>query len=154
MTATYQPHGRPVDTLPVQTVEPAHDRIAARREALTALDSFVRPLLAEKLSLPRSFGSPSVELTVYDEVFRRSNAGGHWTAFSRWVGFLTHRISGYSVALHFDDQDRASHFVINGAREIVTDDATPESLARGLEAVALAGPLVTWAPNFPPGISL
>jgi hypothetical protein len=100
------------------------------------------------------FARPVVELTVYDEVFRRSAAGGHWTLTSRWTGLLTHTVAGYTVALHFDAGDRPSHFVISGARETVTEDATPEALARGLTAAASAGPLVTWAPNFPIEISL
>ena len=155
MTATYQPSSRPDDIRLVQPQAATHDRVAARREALTALDSFVRPLLAERLRMPLAFLlRPAVDLTIYDEVYRRTNAGGHWTVSSRWTGLLTHTIASYTVALHFDTDDLASHFVISGAREIVTDDATPESLARGLDAAAVAGPLITWAPNFPPDISL
>jgi len=130
------------------------DRIAARREALTALDSFVRPLLAERLRMPLAFGRPTLDLTVYDDVLRRSNAGGHWTATSRWFSFIGHTVGSYAVTLHFDAGDRPSHFVISGAGEVRTDDASPESLARGLDAAVRAGPLVTWAPNFVPSISL
>lgn len=154
MTATYESFQRSRGTAPALTIIPARDRVAARQEAITALDSFVRPMLAGSLRLPFIFPRPSVELTAYDEVFRRSAAGGHWTLTSRWTGLLTHTIACYTVALHFDGDDRPSHFVISGARETVTDDATPESLGRGLAAAALAGPLVTWAPNFPPDISL
>lgn len=153
MTATYQPLS-PVDATlpPVAAVVP--DRVAARREALIALDSFVRPLLAERLRLPFSLIPPAVELTVYDEVYRRSNSGGHWTVSTRWMGLLTHTVSTYTVALHFDAEDRPSRFLIGGARELWTEDATPEALARGLAQVTLGGPLVTWAPNLPPSVSL
>ena len=153
MTAVYnEPFGTALeDTTPAPVLR---DRVALRREALRAIDSFVRPLLAEKLRLPLTFARPTVDLTIYDEVFPRTNAGGHWSVSSRWIGLLTHTIAGYTVALHFDAEDRASHFVLSGATTVVTPDATPESLARGLDAVARGGPLITWAPNFPPDISL
>ena len=159
MTATYEPLTTSRATRPpLATVTPvapvAPDRVAARRAALTALDSFVRPLLAEHLRLPFSLVPPTVELTIYDEVYRRTSAGGHWTLSTRWTGLLTHTISGYTVTLHFDAEDRPSRFLISGARDIWTDDATPEALARGLAEAARGGPLVTWAPNLPPGISL
>jgi hypothetical protein len=114
----------------------------------------VRPLLAQTLRLPFAFAAPRIELTAYDEVYRRTTAGGHWTVASHWTGLLTHAVATFTVALHFDAEDRADHFVIAGARTVATPDATPEALARGLEAVAAGGPLITWAPNFPPGVSL
>lgn len=141
----------PTAALPAVAV---HDRVAARRGTLTALDSFVRPLLTERLRMPLAFGPPTVDLTIYADVIRRSNAGGHWSAASRWFGFVGHTIGSYAVTLHFDSLDRPSHFVISGAREVRTDDASPDSLARGLNAAVRAGPLLTWAPNFVPGISL
>jgi hypothetical protein len=150
MTAIYEPERASEISAPA----PVRDGVALRREALTALDSFVRPLVAEKLSLPFTFARPSIDLTIYDEVYRRTRAGGHWTVSSRWIGPLTHTIAGYTVALHFDDEDRVSHFVISGAQTVVTRAATPEALADGLVAAARGGPLITWAPNFPPGISL
>jgi hypothetical protein len=150
MTATYESTRDPKGS----TAAPVRDRIGLRREALTALDSFVRPLAAEKLNPPFAFARPTIELTAYDEVYRRTGAGGHWTVSSRWIGPLTHTIAGYTIALHFDDEDRVSHFVISGAQTVVTPDATPEALADGLAAAARGGPLITWAPNFPPGISL
>ena len=116
----------------------AQSRVAARRETLTAL----------------AFGPPAVDLTIYADVLRRSHAGGHWSATSRWIGFVGHTIGSYAVTLYFDSLDRPSHFVISGAREVRTDDASPESLARGLNAAVRGGPLLTWAPNFVPGISL
>src|SRR5215208_5343889 len=149
MPAVYE-SGPTTDIIPA----PAHDRIAARREALTALGSFVPSLLQDKLRLPFTFARPTVALTAYDEVYRRSQAGGHWTLAGRWTGLLSHTVASYTVALHFDEQDRASHFVISGAQTVVTRDATPESLARGLDAAARGGPLITWGPNLPPGISL
>lgn len=152
MTATYQPH---VDAQELVTLpSPPHDRIAVRHEALTALDSFVRPLLTEKLSLPFSLVAPSVDLSIYDELYARTTAGGHWTLATRWTGFVGHTIAGYTVTLHFDAADRPSHFTIEGAIEATTDDATPEALAHGLDRVRLGGPRITWAPNLPPGISL
>ena len=150
MTAIYEPERATEISVPA----PVHDRVALRHEALTALDSFVRPLAAEKLRLPFTFARPSVELTIYEEAYRRTRAGGHWTLSSRWIGLLTHTIAGYTIALHFDEEERASHFVISGAQTVVTRDATPEALATGLEAAARGGPLITWAPNLPPGISL
>ena len=150
MTAIYEPERNSE----ISARAPVRDRVALRREALTALDSFVRPLAAEQLSLPFTFARPSIELTVYDEAYRRTRAGGHWTVSSRWIGLLTHTIAGYTIALHFDDDERASHFVISGAQTVVTRDATPEALAQGLAAVARGGPLITWAPNLPPDISL
>jgi hypothetical protein len=130
------------------------DRLAVRREALTALDSFVRPMLLSRLRLPFSITEPTVDLSIYDEIYGRSATGGHWTMNTRWMGFVGHTIAGYTVSLEFDGADRPTRFVVAGAREVVTDDATPESLSRGLDAVRFAGPLLTWAPNFPPGVSL
>jgi hypothetical protein len=153
MTTTYAP-SRDIPKLTVIEPAPVQDRVAVRCEALVALDSFVRPLLTEKVQLPMLFGRPTVELTIYDEVYRRTRAGGHWTVNSRLIGWLTHTIAGYTVELHFDDEDRPSHFVISGAQKVVTDDASPEALGRGLEAAVRGGPLITWAPNFPPDISL
>jgi hypothetical protein len=149
MTAIYE-SGRATDITPA----PVHDRVAARREALTALDSFVPALLQDKLRLPFTFARPTVELTIYDAVYRRTQVGGHWTLAGRWTGLLSHTVASYTVALHFEEDDRASHFVISGAQTVVTRDATPESLARGLDAAARGGPLITWGPNLPPGISL
>jgi len=148
MTATYDP----VRTAPATPA--VADGVAARREALTALDSFVRPLLQERLRLPFGLVPPSVELSVYDEIYRRSSAGGHWTVSTRWTNFLTHTIAAYTVALHFDASQRPAFFRISGAREVDTESATPEALARGLQQAALGGPLITWAPNMPPSISL
>jgi hypothetical protein len=150
MTATYQP---PIEAF-APGVPAAPDRLAVRHEALTALDSFVRPLVMEKLRLPFSLVAPTIELSLYDAVYNRSSAGGHWTASTRWMGFVGHTIAGYTIALHFDAADRPSHFTIDGAVEVVTDDATPESLGRGLDRARLAGPRITWAPSLPPGISL
>ena len=148
MTATYES----LRLLPRVEVPEANDRVAARREALTALDSFVRPLLREKLSMP--LARPAVDLTIYDEVLRRSTAGGHWNVTSRWFGLVGHTIASYAIALHFDADDRPTRFVISGARDVISEDATPEALARALDAAAQAGPLMTWAPNFVPDISL
>ena len=117
-----------------------------------ALDSFVHPLLVEKLRMP--LARPSVGLTVYDELLRRTTAGGHWSVTNRWQGVIGHTIGSYAVALHFDESDRPAYFAISGVREVITEDATPESLARGLDAAARGGPLLTWAPNFMPGLSL
>jgi len=133
---------------------PPQGRLATRREALQALDSFVRPMLAQKLRMPFALGQPEIDLTVYEQVPRRTNAGGHWNVTSRWFGFVGHTIGSYAVTLHFDDTDRPAHFTISGLREVATEDATPESLARGLDLALQAGPLVTWAPNTAPGISL
>ena len=152
-TAALQPSLATITPLfPQSGTSPA--RIAARREALVALDSFVRPLLSRHLRMPLAPTPPLVELTIYDEVLRRTSAGGHWTVTNRWVGFVGHTIGQYTVTLHFDEQDRPSCFVINGAREVRTADATPESLVRGLQQATRNGPLVTWAPNFVPDISL
>jgi hypothetical protein len=130
-----------------------HHRLAARRETLTAIDSFVRPMIAERLRMSPAAATSSIDLTVYDEVFRRSSAGGHWSVTSRMFGFLSHRIGTYAVTLHFDGRDRPTHFVISGERDVTTESATPESLSQGLEQALRSGPLVTWAPNFPPGVS-
>lgn len=153
MTATYEP---PINVTESATSvsETRQHRLAARREALTALDSFVRPMLAEKLRMPLAPERPAVELTVYGDIYRRSGAGGHWDVTSRWLGLVGHTIASYAVSLRFDAQDRPSRFVISGAREIVTTDATPEALAAGLDRAAAAGPLVSWAPSFVSDISL
>src|SRR5215207_8709338 len=102
MTMTYAPRPN-IRNLTVVEPTPVQDRVAVRCEALIALDSFVRPLLAEKLHLPFPFGRPAIELTIYEEVYRRSRAGGHWTVNARLLGMLTHSIAGYTVELHFDD---------------------------------------------------
>lgn len=150
MTALFQP---PV-AHPIHTPSLVRDQIEARQATINALDSFVRPLLAERLRPPFSLGAPAVDLSAYDAVYARSSAGGHWTVSTRWMGFFSHVIAGYTVTLHFDADDRPSHFSIDGASEVVTDDATPASLVEGLDRAGRAGPCVTWAPSIPPGISL
>lgn len=153
MTATYEPAITLTENAP-SISETRGRRIAARREALTALDSFVRPLLADTLRMPLAPARPTVDLTVYGDIYRRSGAGGHWDVTSRWLGLIGHTIASYAVSLRFDAQDRPSHFVISGAREFHTVDATPEALSDGLDRAAAAGPLVSWAPSFVSDISL
>jgi hypothetical protein len=129
-------------------------RIATRRAALLAVDSFVSPLIETKLRLPMLFGQPAVELTVYDQVYRRSPAGGHWTLSSRWMDLIGHTIASYTVTLHFDEQDRPARFVVEGVRRVETADASPEALGRAMEDASRGGPLMTWAPNYVTEISL
>jgi hypothetical protein len=110
--------------------------------------------MSEKLRLPYVFGRPAVDLTVYEQVYRRSKSGGHWTLSSRWTDLVGHTVASYTVALQFDEQDRPLRFVIDGKRQVVTEDASPEALARGLDEASQGGPIMTWAPNFIPEISL
>jgi hypothetical protein len=133
---------------------PQTDRLALRREALTALDGIVRPLITERLRLPLTAGRPLVELSIYDEIYRRSRAGGHWTVAGRVPGLVGHTVVSYTVTLYFDAQDRPEFYLVSGARDIETEDATPEALDRALAEATATGPLTTWAPNFPPQISL
>jgi hypothetical protein len=145
---------RPTAPFTDVSAETIEQRVAVRREALLAMDSFVSPLMAEELRLPMAFGQPAVELTIYEQVYRRSSAGGHWTLSSRWMDPIGHTIAGYTVALHFDGLDQPARFVIEGARRVETADASREALVRALADVARSGPLMTWAPNFVTDISL
>lgn len=151
MTTTLQPQMTPL-AFPGATA--AHDRVAARREALVALDSFVRPLLTSAMQRQRGTVVPAVELTIYDRVYRRTTAGGHWTAAQRRWGLFGHVMGNIAVTLHFDGEDRPTHFTISAARDEVTADATPEALDLGLERALRSGLLATWAPNVMPGVSL
>lgn len=128
--------------------------LAARREAIHALDSFVRPMLAQKLPLPQADAPATIDLTVYDAILRRSRVGGHWDTATRRTGLVGHTVLSYAIALEFDADNRPARFVITGATRTLTEDATPESLARGLEHAALGGPLSTWAPSTVPSLSL
>ena len=154
-TAPYTPiftrRPAPLTDVSAATIE---QRVAARRTAVIALDSFVRPLMEEKVRLPYVFGRPAIELTVYEQIYRRTTIGGHWTLSSRWTDLIGHTVASYIVALHFDDQDRPLYFVIDGKRQVITADASPEALARGLDEAGQSGPLMVWAPNLVPEISL
>ena len=137
---------------------PTADTLAFRREALTALDSIVRPLLRRRLltgPAMASFLPPVVDLTVYDAVYRATAAvGGHWTVAVRRPLLLAHQVASFTVTLEFDDEQRPSRYLVRGASEVVSDDATVEALDRALSRAAAAGPQTTWAPSFVPGISL
>lgn len=147
------------DPIPAQVSEHAvryrsgDDGVALRREAATALDSFVRPMLRERLSRVGMATAP-VYLTIYDEVYRRSAAGAHWDAAVTRPGLVGHSVQSLTVALEFDSNHRAARFVITAASRVVTEDATPEALARGLDAAERIGPMRTWASNTVPALSL
>ena len=150
-----QVHTRDLPVPPALSVASgADDRMATRRQALVALDAWVRPLLMERLPASRTFGPPIVALTIYDVVSQRTNAGGHWSVVRGRFGLLSHTISSYAIAVHFDADERPAYFRISGARDLWTDDATPQSLDVALDRAIRWGPLTTWAPNLPPGISL
>lgn len=144
----------PTTAMSTAAAPATYDRVAARHEALIALDSFVRPLLAEAMARRGGAVAPSIELTIYDRIYRRSTAGGHWTAAERRWGVFGHTMGSLAVTLHFDGEDRPTRFTISAARDEETPDASPESLAAALERAVRAGPLTTWAPNFAPGVSL
>lgn len=147
------------DPLPQSTAAtppPVSDPITLRRTALESLDATVQPLLRARLldSRPRSPLPPVLTLTVYDTVYRSTPAGGHWTVATRAPLLVGHQIASYTVTLEFDAAHKPARFQVSGAREVVSDDASLEALDRALTRAAAAGPVVTWAPNFMPGISL
>ena len=118
--------------------------VAARTAGMRTFDTMVRRLLP-RLELT-AFGP--ARATIYDAVHHASpEVGGHWTLASRSIGPLDHSISSYSVALAFDDENLPDHFVITGAREVVTTDARETSLATALDQARDAGPLRTGAPH-------
>ena len=134
-------------------------RIAARREALRALDAVVRPLLRRRLvdggGLPSSLLPPVIGLTVYDAVYPATPAaGGHWTVAVRRPLFLLHQVDTFTVTLEFDASDRPARYRLSGATEVASEDATVEALDRALDRVLASGPQRTWAPSFVPGFSL
>src|SRR2546428_514403 len=84
-------------------------------------EALVRPLLTRLLSFP---GVAVLPLTVYDAVYPATpELGGHWTVSAVWVGPFAHTTWTYTVAVAFDAAGEPDHFVITGAREIVTRDA-------------------------------
>jgi hypothetical protein len=127
--------------------------VAARAAALRALDPVVRDLVARHLC--RGSGRPLLELTVYDVVYPATPAvGGHWTVATYRPLLLGHQVASYALTLEFDAAQRPARFRVCGAEETVSEDATPAALAWALAHAARGGPLRTWAPGFPPGISL
>lgn len=143
----------------IQTIRaPAADAVSARRAALLALDPAVRALLQRRLverdpSL-RVARALVCDLTVYDEVYEDTPAGGHWTVAVRRPLFLSHQVASYSVTLEFDADNRPARFNVSGAGEAVSDDASLDALDRALGRALVTGPLRTWAPSVVPGISL
>lgn len=135
----------------------APSAVSTRREALTAMDATVRPLLERRLVpvLGFSLTLPSVDLTVYDVVYPAvAMAGGHWMVTARQPWLLSQRFATFTVVLEFDEQQRPARFRISGATDVTSDDATPEALDRALARAAAAGPKVSWTPMVMPGFSL
>lgn len=144
--------------VPAAPAAPASGRLAARREALTALDAIVRPLLRRRLvdsGLLSSPLPPVIDLTIYDAVYPATPAvGGHWTVAVRRPLFLLHQVDTFTVTLEFDASDRPARYRLSGATEVASEDATVEALDRALDRVLASGPQRTWAPSFVPGFSL
>lgn len=157
MTATTA-LGRP---LPVASVSTPVGRtlaqvVDARREAMHALDELVRTIVDRRL-----LGSPAgayrrpLERTAYDAVYASTpSAGGHWTAALRRPTFFGNAIESYTIVLHFAAEQRPAWFCVCGAREVESEDATPEALDRALAEAVRHGPERGWAPAFMPGLSL
>jgi hypothetical protein len=129
--------------LPIEFREPAI--VDARRRSLEALDGTVRrsmrPLAAGLFAVASA-------VTIYDAVYPSTpEVGGFWTVASRWMGLITHSITSYTVSLEFDGQNRPDRFIVSGAREVRTSDASPEALERAVDEVRRAGPLTTVAPH-------
>lgn len=130
-------------TLPASLREPAI--VEARRVTLERLDVTVRQALRP---LSASLFAVTEAATIYDAVYPATpEIGGFWTVASRWMGLITHSVSNYTVSLAFDSQNRPDHFIVSGAREVRTSDASSESLVRAVDEVRRAGPLTTSAPH-------
>ncbi len=137
---------------------PTADPVATRAAALNALDADVQALLRHHLTDDgrNRLGRPGamIALTTYDTVYPANPAGGHWTAAVRRPALLAHQVQCYTVTLEFDERHRPARFQVSGAGEVVSDDASLAALDWALVRAKAAGPLVTWAPSFMPGISL
>ncbi len=110
---------------------------------MRSLDPLVRSQLPRLLPVPGAIVYP---LTLYDRVYPAIPAfGGHWTVAAVWIGLLAHAAWSYTVVLAFDAANRPDHFIITGATEIVTRDASPAALSEGIERARIAGPMLTGA---------
>ncbi len=129
--------------LPAALREPAI--VDLRRVTLERLDVAVRQAI-RPLSASLFVIAPAV--TIYDAIYPATpEIGGFWTVASRWMGPISHSIASFTVSLAFDSQNRPDHFIVSGAREVRTLDASSESLARAVNEVRRAGPLTTSAPH-------
>jgi len=156
---------RPALALPVDapsrprrlTPEARLAALTSRRTALHAVDAEVRALLHRCLveSAAPSPLPPMVDLTVYDALYAAyPSVGGHWTVAMRRPSFGGLRIATYTVMAEFDGAHTLSGFRVVGATETASDNASLAVLERALLTVWKAGPQMTWAPAFMPGISL
>ncbi|MHB8575515.1 MAG: hypothetical protein ACYDCQ_09300 [Dehalococcoidia bacterium] len=126
--------------------------VEQRRRACSDLDAMVRRGLPRVA--PGMFAAVQPP-TIYDAVYPATpEIGGHWSIASTWMGLFTHTISSYTVALAFDDEQRPHHFIVSGAREISTPDASEASLTAALAASRAYGPLRTSAMHVFPGFAL
>ncbi len=134
-----------VETWPLPASLADAERLAARREALLALDPLVRRELQRAVS---ALGAYTVELTIYGAIYAASpEVGGHWTAASTFFGLLSHSVRTLAVSLLFDERDRPQRFVVSGARSVVSADTSEAALAAALEEALIAGPRMTITPN-------
>jgi hypothetical protein len=128
---------------PVTLLKPR--RVEARRSAMESLDPTVRRHLAR---LVGAVTPAIVDVTVYDAIFPAiPDIGGHWTVAFRRFGLFMHTIDSYTVSMAFDESDCPHHFVVAGATEETTLDATEASLSAAIARVAGTGPLRTASPH-------
>lgn len=123
--------------------------IRKRAAVLRSLDPMVKRVLRRRVA--HQVPAAPV-LTVYDAVYPAApQEGGHWTAAGLRLGWFSHTVRSYAVAVIFDRANRPRRFRISGAHELVTQDTSEAALAAGLAEAMESGPQETAAPSFPGG---